>query len=121
MTDWSTAESWLEQTKAANRSSPAGYVWHEFWQWLERADPNAASRPPKPFILAPSAESAASKFQRLREQLRWAFDRGILAQAIAWLDGCPPDKWETHDAKRWRESSYPTFDNVTDDEGAGTN
>jgi hypothetical protein len=97
MTDWSTAEAWLERTKAANRSSPAGYAWHQFWQWLGRASPRATSKPPMPS------------------------DHGILAEAIAWLDGCPPDKWETHDPKRWSESFYPTFDDVTDDEGDDTN
>jgi hypothetical protein len=45
----------------------------------------------------------------------------MLAEAIAWLDGCPPDKWETHDANRWHETFYPTFDDVTDDEGDNTN
>jgi hypothetical protein len=40
MTDWSPAQAWLQQTKAANRSSPVGYVWHEFWQWLARAAPS---------------------------------------------------------------------------------
>jgi hypothetical protein len=48
-------------------------------------------------------------------------DHGILAEAIAWLDGCPPDQWATHDPKRWHESFYPTFDDVTDDEGDNTN
>jgi hypothetical protein len=120
MTEWSTAESWLERTKAANRSSPAGYAWHEFWQWLERSSPRAISKPPMPFILAASAESVANKFHRLREQLRWAFDHGILAGAIAWLDGCPPDKWETHEPKRWSESFYPTLDDVSYDEGDDT-
>jgi len=73
-----------------------------------------------PIILAASAESAANKFHRLREQLRWASDHGKLAEAIAWLDGCPPNKWETHEPKHWRESFYPTFDDVTDDEGDDT-
>ena len=121
MTDWPTAEAWLERTKSANRSAPAGHAWHEFWQWLERTVPNATSKPPKPFILAASAESAANKFHRLGEQLRWASNQGILAETIAWLDACPPDKWETHDANRSHETFYPTFDDVTDDEGDNTN
>jgi len=115
MTDWSTAEAWLERTKAANRSSPIGYAWHEFWQWLERAAPTATRKPPVPFILAASGESASSKFNHLRDQLRWASDHGVLSGAIAWLDACPPDKWETRDAKRWGESFYPTFDDVVDE------
>ena len=121
MTDWSVAEAWLERTKAANRSSPAAYLWHEFWQWLKRAVPRAIRKPPVPFILAASAESAANKIRRLSEQLRWAADHGILAEAIAWLDACAPDKWETHDPERWSESFYPTFDDITDDEGDDAN
>ncbi len=121
MTDWPTAEAWLERTKSANRSAPAGHAWHESWQWLERTVPNATSKPPKPFILAASAESAASKFHRLREQLRWASDHGILAQAIDWLDARPPDKWESHDPKRWGEPFYPTLDDGTEDEGDDSN
>jgi hypothetical protein len=45
----------------------------------------------------------------------------MLAEAVASLDGCAPNKWESHDPKHWRESFCPTFDDVTDDEGAGTN
>jgi hypothetical protein len=121
VTDWSVAEAWLERTKAANCSSPAAYIWHEFWQWLKRAVPRAIRKPPVPFILAASAESAANKIRRLSEQLRWAADHGILAEAIAWLDACAPDKWETHDPERWSESFYPTFDDITDDEGDDAN
>jgi hypothetical protein len=121
MTDWATAESWLERTKAANRSSPAGYAWHEFWEWLVHAAPKAAKRPPMPFVLSGSAESAARKFHQLREQLRWACDNGVLAGAIAWLDACPPNNWQTCDPMRWNKSYYPTFDDVTDDEGDDAN
>jgi hypothetical protein len=120
VTDWSTAQAWLERTKAANRSSPVGYVWHEFWQWLARAAPRGAGKPPKPFILGASGESAANKFHRLGEQLRWALDQGMLAEAITWLDGCPSDKWETHDQRRWNESCYPNFDDYVFEVGDDT-
>jgi len=121
MTDWSTAEAWLERTKSANRSAPAGDAWHEFWHWLVHAAPRATRKPPVPFILAASAESAANKFDRLDEQLRWAFDNGILAMAIAWLDACPTNKWQTCAPAKWDESFFPEFDDVSDSEGDDTN
>jgi hypothetical protein len=79
--------------------------------------PRGAGNPPKPFILGASGESAANKFYRLGEQLRWAFDQGMLTEAITWLDGCPSDKWETHDPERWGESFYPNFDDASDGQG----
>ena len=107
MTDWQIAETWLNRTRAAHRCSPSGLAWHEFSQWLERAAPRATKKPPTPLILAASSEPAASKFDRLRDQLRWACDHGVLAEAIAWLDACPPEKWETCDPMRWGASFYP--------------
>jgi hypothetical protein len=65
-----------------------------------------------PFILAASGESAVRKFHRRGEQLRWALDHGVLAQAITRLEACPPDQWGTFDSARWGMSFYPT-----DDEG----
>ncbi len=116
MTDWSTAEAWLERTKAANRSSPTAQAWHRFWQSLQRGVPSATRTPPMPIILAGSAASAASKFDQLREQLRWACDHDVLAEAIAWLDACPPNDWQTCDPTRWNKSFFPTFDDVSDDD-----
>ena len=117
MTDWSTAEMWLERIKSQHRSSPEGYAWHRFWKWLEHAAAQGAGEPPRPFILGASAESAASKFCRLRDQLRWAHDHGILAAALRWLDARPLEEWNICMPSRWRESFYPTFDDVEDDDG----
>jgi hypothetical protein len=114
MTDWQTAETCLSRTRAAHRSSPSGFAWHEFSQWLERAAPTATKKLPTPLILAASSEPAASKFDRLREQLHWACDHGVLAEAIAWLDACPLEKWETCDPASWGASSYPKCDDASD-------
>lgn len=107
MTDWSTTEVWLARIRSQHRSSPEGYAWHQFWQWLSEAARNGTGKPPMPFILAASCESAASKFGRLREQLRWAHDRGILADALRWLDARPMEEWNTCPPDRWEESFYP--------------
>jgi hypothetical protein len=117
MTDWSTAETWLERIKSQHRSSPGGYAWHQFWEWLDNAAAHGAGEPPRPFILAASGESAASKFRRLRDQLRWAYDFGILADALRWLDARPLEEWNICLPGRWGESFYPTFGDVVDDEG----
>jgi hypothetical protein len=107
MTEWSTAEVWLERIKSQHRSSPEGYAWHQFWQWLGHAAPKGAGQPPRPLILAASGESASSKFHRLRDQLHWAHDRGILADALRWLDARPLDEWNVCPLERWGESFYP--------------
>jgi hypothetical protein len=44
----------------------------------------------------------------------------MLAEAITWLDGCPSDKWETHDQRRWNESCYPNFDDYVFEVGDDT-
>jgi hypothetical protein len=106
MTDWSAAEVWLERIKSQHRSSPEGYAWHQFWEWLGDSAQKGAGKPPVPFILAASGESAASKFGRLREQLRWANERGILAEALQWLDKRPLEEWNTCPPDRWEESFY---------------
>lgn len=117
MTDWSTAEAWLERIKSQHRSSPEGYAWHQFWKWLGKAAVHGAGEPPTPFILAASGESASSKFRRLRDQLRWAHDHGILTDALRWLDARPLAEWNICSPDRWGESFYPTFDDVEGDEG----
>lgn len=117
MTDWSTAENWLERIKSQHQSSPGGYAWHQFWEWLGKAAVHGAREPPRPFILAASGESASSKFRRLRDQLRWAHDHGILDDAIRWLDARALAEWDICQEDHWDESSYPTFDDVEVDEG----
>jgi hypothetical protein len=104
MTDWSDAEALLERLKSQHRSSPDARSWLHFWEWLHQNAASESRRPPKPMILAASAESAASKHHRLREQLRWAHDHGILADALRWLDSRPQENWETCSPSRWDKS-----------------
>ena len=116
MTDWNTAVIWLERIKSEHRSSPTGSAWYDFYKRLYQTAPNAKNKPLMPFILAASAESAASKFGRLREQLRWAYDHGVLDDAIRWLDECPLEKWDTCPPHQWGMSFYPTLDDIEDEE-----
>jgi hypothetical protein len=118
MTDWSDAEAWLERLKSQHRSSPDGSTWHLFWEWLHQNAATATRRPPMPMILAASSESAESKHQRLCEQLRWAHDHGIMADALRWLDECPREEWSVCPPDRWKRSFYPTLDDAEDDDGA---
>ena len=117
MTEWSTAEVWLERIKSQHRSSPEGYAWHQFWQWLGHAAPKGAGQPPRPLILAASGESASSKFRRLRDQLHWAHERGILADALRWLDARPLSEWNICPPNRWGESFHPALDDFEGGEG----
>jgi hypothetical protein len=109
MTDWNTAEIWLERLKASGRASPPGMKWNDFANWLAVSAPNANRRPPVPLILAASAESAASKFSRLELQLRWAFEHGLLTRAIQWLEASSPSNWDVISPSGWNTRDYPTF------------
>jgi hypothetical protein len=46
------------------------------------------------------------KHNRLRAQLEFAYERGIEAQALAWLAVLPPDAWNHSSAMTWHRSSY---------------
>ncbi len=116
--EWATAEDWLEQLQSQDRSSPDGFVWHQFWEWLAEAAAPRDGEPPMPFILAAAGESAKRKIDRLREQLRWAHDRGRLAAALRWLDARPPRAWHICSPDRWELSFYPTIEPPPDMEDA---
>jgi len=99
--------SFLERIKSEGRSSPAGQHWLAFHELLcQRSAKAGAGRPPVPLILAASGESNSSKHQRLEEQLRWAHANGVLAEAIEFLNGLPPEQWNLGTAENWHRSSY---------------
>ena len=59
-----------------------------------------------PLILAASAESNASKHQRLAEQLRWAQKTGVLEGGLQFLIDLQPDQWNEGTVESWQRSSY---------------
>jgi hypothetical protein len=98
-------DRFLDEIKSAGRSSPAGQHWQRFWSGLDAEAPSGSKRPPPPLILAAAGESAAVKHNRLRAQLEFAYERGIEAQALAWLAVLPPDAWNHSSAMTWHRSS----------------
>jgi hypothetical protein len=96
------------------RSSPAGYAWHQFWEWLDEQAPVFGGPPPVPLILAASSESAANKNQVLKEQLEWASKAGILEPALNRLKAIPAEKWNYCPASRWHKDSYPSLEDSED-------
>jgi hypothetical protein len=95
-------DDYLGGLKAEWRSSPEGIYWHRFFELLRsHAQPD---EPPRPFILAGSASSNASKLARLGEQLEWAAQHGCLDEALNYLgsvdrvhwSSCLPEHWDKH-------------------------
>jgi hypothetical protein len=105
--DDSSINEFLERIKADGRSSPAEMHWGEFHEMLCRhGERVGAKRPLMPLILAASGESSSTKHYRLREQLRWAQDKGCLVEALHFLNDVPPEKWNRDTAENWNRSSY---------------
>jgi len=107
MTDEARIEGFLNDLKASWRSCPS--KWHEFHAFLLQHRAPDQPKPPVPLILAASAESAASKHNRLGMQLRWASSVGLLAEALDYLSAIPVDQWEVSTASDWNRDSYPSF------------
>jgi hypothetical protein len=81
-------------------------AWQEFWLQLSATKQINGDYPPKPFILAASGESDASKQRRLREQLLWADQNGVLSQALSWLTAIPTERWNIGSVEQWNIDSY---------------
>jgi hypothetical protein len=98
--------TWLAELKAQGHSSPAGRYWNDFYELLcEYQQKVGVRRPPAPLILAASGESAASKHQRLAEQLAWAEEHECLSAALSFLAAIQPDQWEHCTADQWYRST----------------
>lgn len=100
-------EGFIASTKAEGRSSPEGFAWHEYWEWLESVAPRGAGKPPVPLILGASGESDAAKHFRLSEQLYWAAKHGLLPQALDKLKTIPSDKGNSSPTDRWNRTIHP--------------
>jgi hypothetical protein len=97
---------YLDDLRNRGLSSPAGYHWAEFGEWLKnRAGPNAG-KVPVPLILAASGESNARKLSRLKEQLVFALRNGFLAEAIEQLEKIDEQQWNRGTPEGWHRTSY---------------
>jgi hypothetical protein len=100
-------KEFLDRIKAEGRSSPAGMHWMAFHDLLTRhASRIGTEAPPMPLILAASGEADNTKHRRLREQLRWALEHGVLAEALQFLNALRPDQWNWGTAENWHRSFY---------------
>lgn len=97
---------YLDGLRKRGLSSPAGYHWAEFGEWLgSRAGP-AAGKVPVPLVLAASGESNARKLSRLREQLAFALRNGFLAEAIEQLAKIDEQHWNRGTPEGWHRTNY---------------
>ena len=100
-------EEFLADIKAEGRSSPAGGHWQAFCDFLrQRAGPDAA-KIPVPLILAASGASDHAKHCRLGEQLVWAIENGVLADALDFLRGISAEHWNSGTPDRWHTEYWP--------------
>lgn len=106
MQDEERIGAFLAAVKAEWRSSPDGIHWHRFFEFLERHARGPEDGPPRPFILSGSSSSCASKHRQLEAQLLWASQRGCLDEALALLEGLPPNHWNSSLPHRWHKHSF---------------
>jgi hypothetical protein len=100
-------DEFLDRIKAEGCSSPAGMHWMAFYELLSgHAGRVGAGRPPMPLILAASGEADSTKHRRLGDQLRWALEHGVLAEALQFLNALCPDEWNRRTAENWHRSYY---------------
>jgi len=106
MTDSGKIDLFLSDLKSQGRSSPVGHSWMEFHAFLAMHQTDKSGKPPVPLILAASGESNSTKHSRLREQLEWAAERGLLPDALVWLDRLTLSQWNTCLLANWDKTSY---------------
>lgn len=96
----------LESLKSEGRSSPAGFHWQQFWEFLRSRKVAADADPPVPLILAASGASDRTKQEMLAAQLAWADKAGILADALVVLNAIPAEGWNQGSPERWNQDNY---------------
>ena len=98
-------DAFLLELRAHGRSNLE--QWHEFYLFLKTKTREGHRVPPVPMILAASGESAASKYNRLSEQLAWARENGCLDEVLDYLNDIPAEGWSTCPPDQWNEEHYP--------------
>jgi hypothetical protein len=118
-------KEFLIALKGDGRHSPRG--WHRFYMFLKSKgrtlgleEPrltqdrgfrigaeSSLDEPARPLILAASGESAASKHERLGEQLYWAREHGCLDDALRYLKKIPTEEWDSCPPEQWYVEHYP--------------
>lgn len=80
---------------SGGRVCPTPLKWNKFWEALpDRRRGRHGWEPPPPLILSQWwFTNDAAKRQRLKEHVRWAFERGALAQVGASLRALPLEDW----------------------------
>ena len=107
MSDLDRIKQFLDLLKYNGRSSPAGRNWAEFHAFLGTHKSGKSGAPPMPLILAAVGESDMTKHGRLRGQLTWAAEQGVLSAAIAWLENRPVQDWNISSSAQWGKTSHP--------------
>jgi hypothetical protein len=101
-----TIEQFLNEIRLDGRSSPAGFHWHRFFEFLQTKKTESRGDPPVPLILAAAGESNARKHERLAQQLEWALRHSILEEAIRFLQQIPVDRWNRGPLSTWNTDTY---------------
>ena len=99
-------EQFLNEIRLDGRSSPAGFHWHRFYEFLQSRKTESRGDPPVPLILAASGESNARKHECLAQQLEWASRHGILEEAIRFLHQIPVENWNRGALSTWHADTY---------------
>jgi len=99
-------ESFLNEIKREERSSPAGMHWDDFYTYLKKFKQPDEPDPPVPLILAASGESDESKYSRLKNQLQWALDHNCFNEAIEFLRNINLENWNSGPLEKWDKTYY---------------